>query len=91
MSLEKKREKAIYLWVGGSNHNGIGEKLMRNTLKTSKIGVGISLAAMLLALITMLISGFGWAQITMLCCLICIFCANLTTYLSAKKKGDGDN
>lgn len=63
---------------------------MRRTLKISKIGMGVSAAAFLLALIVIIIAGFEWPQITTACSLFAVFCANLTIYLSAKKKTEGD-
>ncbi len=59
---------------------------MSNTLKIAKIGLWVSAVALVLAAAVMVIAGFEWPQITTVCGIFCVFCANLTIYLSAKKK-----
>ncbi len=50
----------------------------------------ISAASFLVAAAAMAIAGFEWPQIITACGLFCLFCANFTIYLSAKKKAEED-
>ncbi len=59
------------------------------TMKILRIAVGISFAAVLLSVISMIISG-DWSQITLSCCMVAVLCSNIAIYAMEKNKNPGN-
>ena len=60
---------------------------MKKTIRAVHIALTVSTVAVVITGINMFIGGFETMQIALFSCMIAIFCANLASYSSEKKKG----
>jgi len=65
--------------------------MKKSTLKTAGIALVLSSVSMLIAAVNLLVCALNglpmWSAITIMLCMITIFCANLSLYSKKKKEG----
>ena len=61
---------------------------MKKTIRAVHIALIVSAAAVVISGISMFIGGFEGTQITIFGCMVAIFCANIASYSSEKKKNN---
>ena len=65
---------------------------MKKTIRAVHIALIVSIAAMAITGVNMFIGGFDSMKLTIFCSMVAIFCANLASYSSEKKKNkDNDH